>query len=108
MRACLCDSGIFDCPRMDKPDFHAAARSGSLAQLPAHLLTVENLTAGNSSGNTPVHIAAKYGTLDQLPASLLTAAVLLIKNDAGFTPLHLAAREGTLDRFPATLLAPEY
>ena len=46
---------------MDKTDFHAAARDGSLGQLPASLLTVDNLTRGNSSGNTPLHLAAKYG-----------------------------------------------
>src|SRR5688572_16851295 len=90
-------TGIFF-PRagMDKVDLHAAARQGGFAELPATLLTAENLTARNASGNTPLHIAAKYGHLGQLPATLLTPELLLRKNDAGYTPLHLAAREGTL------------
>ena len=89
---------------MEKHDFHAAAREGTFNLLAVELLTLENLSRQNSSGNTPLHMAAKYGRFNQLPVELLNQYSLSLKNSAGYTPIHLAARSGHLAQIPRELL----
>ena len=70
---------------MDTFDLHAAARHGTLANVPASALTADALTARNAAGNTPLHVAARSGHLREIPGSLLTMETLTVKNDAGYS-----------------------
>ena len=92
---------------MEEPNLHAAIREGTLFQIPVHQLTVQNLTAPNAAGNTPLHTAARYGRLRELPAEVLTAEHLLRKNKSGYTPLHHAAEAGHLLQIPTAMLTRE-
>ena len=44
---------------MEESNLHAAIREGTLFQIPVHQLSLENLTAPNAAGNTPLHTAAR-------------------------------------------------
>jgi hypothetical protein len=66
---------------------HEAAVQGHLDQVPAELLTVENMTMWNWLGVTPIHSAAKYGHLDQVPRDVITVDTMLLER-----PDNLEAR----------------
>ena len=78
-----------------------AAVNGQLDQVPAELLTQENMTLKGRFSWTPLHNAA--GALDQVPKELLTQENMTL-GIGGTTPLLIAAYRGCLKQVPDELL----
>lgn len=57
---------------------HRAAKSGKIAEIPRHLLTIELFMVRNNSFSreTPLHLAAQYGHLDKVPREFMTKETL--------------------------------
>ncbi len=61
------------------------------------IITPENLTSTDQSGNTPLHIAAVYGSLEPVEYLLALGADPSSKNLAGETPADAAEQADKLD-----------
>jgi len=102
---------------------HRAARTGKIADIPEHLLSIELFLVKNNYGYSPIHEAAKHGHLNQIPAEFLTKETLTNRITWGSsteyltgagaiaqteTPLHIAVRCGYADQIPKGFFAPEF
>jgi hypothetical protein len=83
---------------------HIAAKGGCLNDIPAYLLTEENLLAKDIYGNTVIHTAAYHGHLKQIPKNFLTKANILEKNAKGATVIHNAIIGTCLEEIPIKLI----
>jgi hypothetical protein len=84
---------------------HAAARSGCLDQVPACVLTPENLLGlFDSAGWSAAAAAGNAGFFRHLPSSLKKAEVLGKGDSGGWTFFHTAAKRGFLDKLPKRIL----
>ena len=82
---------------------HIAAQICQLHLLPKAVLTKDNLTKKNSSGDTPLHYAAYSGQLYATSAHL-TTETMLTKNQLGQTVLHYAAQGSLITAIPKKFL----
>ena len=85
-----------------------AIKKDTLGLIAPKLLTVENLSASNSDGITPMYTAFLHGRLKHIPGTALTEAAILAKGQHGATPMHGAAVGHKLTSLPANLLEPKY
>jgi len=84
---------------------HTIANYG-FSNLPADLLTVENLAIRDEDGCSPLSVAAITGSVRQIPKGLL-GENLLEKSNQGVMPLHNMVRHGSIDCVPASILTVE-
>jgi len=86
-----------------------AVDGGHLDQLPADLLTSENMLLKNTTqeGSNRFHYAAAARTLNRIPEKLLTLENLLTIDDFGRNVFHIAALHGSLSQIPTHFLTIE-
>ena len=86
---------------------HITAMYGHLEQIPAHLLTANNLLRQCIDGSTVLHYAAANGQLHLIRKDILSTENLSIRGQLKRTPFHWAARNGHLCQLPNELLSAD-